>query len=110
MQRIKRASLALLFLFVLLSTLPPQWPSLRAARWQSPLRLPAAAVVWPSSACVSQTNRGVVFDLLGYQPQADGTTQLALRITNPARRALDAIGLTSNGWQRVAPVDNSTYT
>lgn len=110
MQRIKRASLALLFLFVLLSTFSPHLSGLGAALWQSPLRLPAAGVVWPSSACLSQTNRGVVFDLLGYQPQADGTTLLAVRITNPPRRALDAIGLTSNGWQRVAPADNSTYT
>lgn len=97
----RRVRLVLLFLLLGLGAgALPIW-----AAWQSPPPAP----VWPNTACVSRTERGVGFEFLGYQTQPDGTTVLAVRITNPQRLALDALGFTSAGWQRVAPTEGSTY-
>ncbi len=102
----RRVRLVLLFLLLGLVLGAGALP--RLAAWQVPPP-PSTLAVWPNTACVSRTERGVVFDFLGYQTQPDGTTLLALRITNPQRLALDALGFTSAGWQRVAPTEGSTY-
>jgi hypothetical protein len=59
---------------------------------------------------VSRTDHGVVFDFLGYKPQANGVTTLAIRVKNTQRLALDALGFTNVGWQRATLLDSSTYT
>lgn len=102
------ARVRLVLLFLLLGMLLGVGALPRLVAWQASPP-PSTLVAWPNTACVSRTERGVGFEFLGYQTQPDGTTVLAVRITNPQRLALDALGFTSAGWQRVAPTEGSTY-
>ena len=67
------------------------------------------APVVQATPCFSQTKQGIVFELLGYAAQTDGSTSVRYRITNPGPRALDAVGFTAQGWMPVAPGDRADY-
>lgn len=97
--RNRYASIALALLFILVRTVVALW-----------LNVPrAGAGTAPSNAC-TQSQECFTFEFLGYVDNGDSTTAITFRVTNACTNDVSHIAVGTDGWTRILPPDDDTYT
>ena len=69
----------------------------------------AGAGTTPSNAC-TQSQECFTFEFLGYVDNGDSTTAITFRVTNTCTNDVSHIAIGTDGWTRILPPDNDTYT